>query len=145
MPPPQGRQTTPALREGGNPYKPPLVMSFQGTPKLIPHWLSGWPKKYPHFIFTTRMVFPKSLKFMSSGSEIPPFPTYIGPTLAWGVSSLRRTEAANESPTSPALSALAKAQRTIASSSKDVSARRALLGLGRDHRCLLGQIDGPGR
>ena len=33
------------------------------------HWLSGWPKKSPNFIFTTKMVFPKSLKFMSSGSQ----------------------------------------------------------------------------
>ena len=33
------------------------------------HWLSGWPKKSPNFIFTTKLVFPKSLKFMNSGSE----------------------------------------------------------------------------
>ena len=33
------------------------------------HRLSGWPKKSPNFIFTTKMVFPKSLKFMNSGSE----------------------------------------------------------------------------
>ena len=32
-----------------------------------PHWLSGWPKKSPNFICTTKMVFPKSLKFMNSG------------------------------------------------------------------------------
>ena len=34
-----------------------------------PHLLSGWPKKSPNFIFATKMVFPKSLKFMNSGSE----------------------------------------------------------------------------
>ena len=33
------------------------------------HLLSGWPKKSPNFLFTTKMVFPKSLKFMKSGSE----------------------------------------------------------------------------
>ena len=33
------------------------------------HLLSGWPKKSSNFIFTTKMVFPKSLKFMNSGSE----------------------------------------------------------------------------
>ena len=33
------------------------------------HWLSGWPKRSPNFIFTTQMVFPKSLKFMNSGTE----------------------------------------------------------------------------
>ena len=36
---------------------------------LPTHWLSGWPKKSPNFVFTTKMVFPKSLKFMNSGSE----------------------------------------------------------------------------
>ena len=34
------------------------------------HWLSGWPKKSPNFIFATKMVIPKSLKFMNSGSEL---------------------------------------------------------------------------
>ena len=29
------------------------------------HLLSGWPRKSPNFIFTTKMVFPKSLKFMN--------------------------------------------------------------------------------
>ena len=33
------------------------------------HWLSGWPKTNPNSTFTTKMVFPKSLKFMNSGSE----------------------------------------------------------------------------
>ena len=33
------------------------------------HRLSGWPKKSPNFIFTTKMVFPKSLNCMNSGSE----------------------------------------------------------------------------
>ena len=33
------------------------------------HLLSGWPKKSPNFTFATKMVFPKSLKFMNSGSE----------------------------------------------------------------------------
>ena len=36
----------------------------------ISHWLSGWPKKSPNFLFTTKMVLPKSLKSMNSGSEI---------------------------------------------------------------------------
>ena len=36
----------------------------------IAHLLSGWPKKSLNFIFTTKLVFPKSLKFMNSGSEI---------------------------------------------------------------------------
>ena len=35
----------------------------------ITHCLSGWPKKNLNFKFTTKMVFPKSLKFMNSGSE----------------------------------------------------------------------------
>ena len=35
------------------------------------HWLSGWPKKSPNFMFTTKTVFPESLKFMNSGSESP--------------------------------------------------------------------------
>ena len=39
--------------------------------KREPHWLSGWPKKSSNFIITTKMVFPKSLKFMNSGSEEP--------------------------------------------------------------------------
>ena len=34
------------------------------------HLLSGWPKKSSNFIFTTKMVIPKSLKFMNSGSEM---------------------------------------------------------------------------
>ena len=36
-----------------------------------PHLLSGWPKikSKPNYRFTTKMVFPKRLKFMNSGSE----------------------------------------------------------------------------
>ena len=34
-----------------------------------PHWLSAWPRKSSNFIFTTKMVFPKGLKFMNPGSE----------------------------------------------------------------------------
>ena len=43
----------------------------QGTfeKKKPTHWLSGRPEKSPSCIFTTNMVFPKSLKFMNSGSE----------------------------------------------------------------------------
>ena len=33
------------------------------------HWLSGWPKKGPNFLFTTKIVFQKSLQFINSGSE----------------------------------------------------------------------------
>ena len=33
------------------------------------HRLSGWPEKSSNFIVTTKMVFPKSLKFLNSGSE----------------------------------------------------------------------------
>ena len=48
--------------------------TFQGVHlKLhvfVTHLLSGWPKKSSNFIFTTKMVFPKSLKFMNSGSEV---------------------------------------------------------------------------
>ena len=36
----------------------------------VTHWLSGWPKKSPNFRLTTKMVFPKSLKFMNSGSQV---------------------------------------------------------------------------
>ena len=36
----------------------------------LTHWLSGWPKKSPNFFFTTKVVFPKSLKFMNSGNEL---------------------------------------------------------------------------
>ena len=36
---------------------------------LEPHLPSGWPQTNPNFIFTTKMVFPKSFKFMNSGSE----------------------------------------------------------------------------
>ena len=39
------------------------------TTKRDTHFLSGWPKKSPNFLFTTTMVFPKSLKLMNSGSE----------------------------------------------------------------------------
>ena len=35
----------------------------------ITHLPSGWPKKSPNFIFTTKMVFTKSLKSRNSGSE----------------------------------------------------------------------------
>ena len=31
--------------------------------------LSGWPQKSSSFIFTTKMIFPKTLKFMNSGSQ----------------------------------------------------------------------------
>ena len=53
-----------------------LEVPFQGkrTPcfetHLLAHCLSGWPKKGLNFKFTTKMVFPKSLKFMNSGSEL---------------------------------------------------------------------------
>ena len=40
---------------------------FLGPPNA--HWLSGWPKNSSNFTFTTKIVFPKSLKFMNSGSE----------------------------------------------------------------------------
>ena len=33
------------------------------------HLLSGWPKKSPSVLFTTKMVFPESLKSINSGSE----------------------------------------------------------------------------
>ena len=40
------------------------------TSRRCAHLLSGWPKKKsPNFIFTSKMVFPKCLKFMNSGSE----------------------------------------------------------------------------
>ena len=40
-------------------------------PRLcLTHLLSGWPKNSSNFIFTTKMVFPKSLKIMNSGSEL---------------------------------------------------------------------------
>ena len=45
-----------------------------GTPE--PHLLSGWPKKSQNFIFATKMVFPKSLKFLNSGSEELISPSY---------------------------------------------------------------------
>ena len=38
--------------------------------KPLSHLLSGWPKKSSNFRFTTKMVFPKSLKFMDSESEL---------------------------------------------------------------------------
>ena len=41
--------------------------------KRAGHLLSGWPKKSSNFIFITKMVFPKSLKFMNSGSEDGPW------------------------------------------------------------------------
>ena len=49
-----------------------LVVSQQNgpNPKSDSHFLSGWPNKSPNFLFTTKMVFPKSLKFMNSGSEL---------------------------------------------------------------------------
>ena len=50
---------------GSGEVKPMLIIVV--TPSS--HWLSGWPKQSPSFIFTTKMVFPKSLKFMNSGSE----------------------------------------------------------------------------
>ena len=54
---------------------PTRISHFQGPnssshgPGPTSHWLSGWPQKSPNFIFTTKMIFPKSLKFMNSGSE----------------------------------------------------------------------------
>ena len=49
----------------------PLDAGFSETALICidTHWLSGWPKKSPNFVFTTEMVFPKSLKFMNSGSQ----------------------------------------------------------------------------
>ena len=47
-----------------------MLIPSKIPPKRIAHWLSGWPKKSPNFVFTTKMVFPKSLKFMNSGSQI---------------------------------------------------------------------------
>ena len=43
---------------------------YQTPHRIVAHWLSGWPKKSPNFIFATKMVIPKSLKFMNSGSEV---------------------------------------------------------------------------
>ena len=50
-----------------------LLFFFCRLSASIPRWLSGWPKKSSNSIVPTNMVFPKSLKFMNSGSEIPPF------------------------------------------------------------------------
>ena len=52
------RSTWRALSEQGN---------LKGRWGTEAHWLSGWPQKSPNFMFTTKMVFPKSLKFMNSG------------------------------------------------------------------------------
>ena len=43
------------------------VPSLKGQVGLV--LLSGWPTKSSNFIFTTKLVFPKSLKFMNSGSD----------------------------------------------------------------------------
>ena len=61
------------------PVKPNKLAWWNGFPSgfllcsfyvpSISHWLSGWPKKSPNFAFTTKMVFPKSLKFVNSGSK----------------------------------------------------------------------------
>ena len=45
-----------------------LHLFMVGTAPFASHLLSGWPKK-SNFIFTTKIVFPKSLKSMNSGSE----------------------------------------------------------------------------
>ena len=50
----------------GNPIDP---SKNQGC-KPLTRWLSGFPEKSPNFLFTTKIVFPKSLKFMNSGSEL---------------------------------------------------------------------------
>ena len=46
-----------------------LLEQTWGVGGAFAHWLR-WPKKSPNFIFSTKMVFPKSLKFMNSGSEL---------------------------------------------------------------------------
>ena len=49
----------------------PMIISCKG-PFDQAHFLTsrvGWPTKSLNFLFPTKMVFPKSLKFMSSGSE----------------------------------------------------------------------------
>ena len=39
----------------------------QSSPS-ISHWLR-WPQKSPNFLFATKMVFPKSVEFMNSGTQ----------------------------------------------------------------------------
>ena len=63
-------------REGASESRSPSTdglcqpMALENQRKGLPHWLSGWPKKRKNLIFTTKMVFPKSLKLMNSGSEL---------------------------------------------------------------------------
>ena len=45
-----------------------LYQNLTASQFCLSHWLSGWPKKSPNFIFATKVVFPKSLKVMNSGS-----------------------------------------------------------------------------
>ena len=59
----------------------------------IPLLLSGWPRKSSNFIYTTKLVFPKSLKFMNSGSEIP--------LASWVKKASPRQELCASSATSP--------------------------------------------
>ena len=67
-----------------------MVERYKGVGLTITtHLLSGWPKKSPNFIFATKMVFPKSLKFMNSGSETIVRPSRAaysnGPNSAFGI------------------------------------------------------------
>ena len=52
---------------------PPSMASVFLLVPPYPNRLSGWPRKSSNFIFTTKMVFPKSLKFMNSGSDRCPY------------------------------------------------------------------------
>ena len=60
-----------SLQPGAEPQGPQSSEEefSQKKKKRRAHWLSGWPHKCKNFIFTANMVFPKSLKFMNSGSE----------------------------------------------------------------------------
>ena len=55
---------------GGTQWLTPLSGSQHSKASTLTHLPSGGPKKSPNFIFTTKMVFPKSLKFMNSGGEL---------------------------------------------------------------------------
>ena len=63
------------LRFSGQPleFYDTIWVWFLFLRRRVPHLLSGWPKKSSNFIFTTKMIFPKRLKFMNSGSEVPFF------------------------------------------------------------------------
>ena len=59
-----------ACKGNSLPIECPEKATLQGHGEFHLNSLAEWmAKKSPHFIYTTKVVFPKSLKFMNSGSE----------------------------------------------------------------------------